>query len=59
MGFYGNINNTVKVQFSFDRIFSSRSAMVEAVNNGTDAVFAGRFVLVSYDKEVHTFPLYF
>jgi hypothetical protein len=59
VGFYGNINNTVKVQFSFDRVFSSRSAMVEAVNNGTDSVFAGRFVLVSYDKEVYNFPIYF
>jgi len=59
MGFYGNINNTVKVQFNFDRIFSSRSAMVEAVENGTDAVFAGRFVLVSYDKEVYNFQAYY
>lgn len=33
--------------------------MVEAVENGTDAVFAGRFVLVSYDKEVYDFPIYY
>lgn len=59
MGFYGNINNTVKVQFSFDRIFSSRFAMDDSVANGTDAVFAGRFVLISYDDEVHNFPIYF
>jgi len=59
MGFYGNISNTTKVQFSFDRIFSSRSAMDEAVNNGTDAVFAGRFVLVSYDKDIYPFQAYY
>ena len=27
MGFYGNITNTSKTQFQFDRIYSSRSAM--------------------------------
>ena len=59
MGFYGNISNTTKVQFSFDRIFSSRSAMDDAVNAGTDSVFAGKFVLVSYDKEVHKFSVYY
>ena len=59
MGFYGNISNTTKVQFNFDRIFSSRTAMDDAVANGTDGVFAGRFVLVSYEKEVANFPLYY
>ena len=59
MGFYGNISNTTKVQFSFDRIFSSRKAMDEEAQTGSDGVFAGRFVLVSYDKEVHNFPIYF
>lgn len=57
MGFYGNINNTTKVQFNFDRIFSSRYDMDTAAEEGVDGVFAGRFVLVSYEKEVRNFPI--
>lgn len=48
MGFYGNITNTSKTQFQFDRIYSSRSAMENKMY--TDNVYAGRYVLVEYDS---------
>ena len=47
MGFYGNITNTSKTQFQFDRIYSSRSAMENKMY--TDNIYAGRYVLVEYD----------
>lgn len=50
MGFYGNITNTARTQFQFDRIFSSRSVMVE--NQEADGVYMGRYVLVEYDSDV-------
>ena len=50
MGFYGNITNTARTQFQFDRIFSSRQTMVEG--QGTDGVYMGRYVLVEYDSDV-------
>lgn len=49
MGFYGNIADTTRIHFQFDKIFSSRAAMDRAVQDGTDDVFSGRFVLVQYD----------
>lgn len=51
MGFYGNIKNTSQIQFQFDRIFESRTAMDQAVTEGTDKIFNGRFVLVKYDPD--------
>lgn len=48
MGFYGNITNTSKTQFQFDRTYSSRSAMENKMY--TDNVYAGRYVLVEYDS---------
>lgn len=48
MGFYGNITNTSKTQFQFDRIYSSRAAMENKMY--TDNVYAGRYVLVEYDS---------
>ena len=62
MGFYGNIKNTSRTQFTFDKIYPSRYAMDEAISNvpgvestvGTDdGIYAGRFVLVEYDSEFH------
>lgn len=47
MGFYGNITNTSRTQFSFDRIYSSRKAMDAAA--ASDGVFIGRYVLVEYE----------
>ena len=48
MSFYGKITNTEKSPFSFDRIYSSRRAMELAMSQ--DDVYAGKFVLVEYDK---------
>ena len=47
MGFYGNITNTSKTQFQFDRIYPNRKMMDE--NAGTDGIYMGRYVLVEYD----------
>lgn len=47
MGFYGNITNTTKTQFSFDRTYPNRTMM--DVNATTDGVYLGRYVLVEYD----------
>ena len=49
MGFYGNVINTTRTQFSFDRIYSNKYEMM--TNASKDGVFAGRYVLVEYDKE--------
>ena len=56
MGFYGNIMNTTKSQFSFDKIYQNRTVMENSLidefgNAISDGVFIGRFVLVDYDKE--------
>ena len=51
MGFYGNITDTSKTFFQFDKIFSSRKEMDEACANKQDEVYAGRFALVKYDAE--------
>lgn len=48
MGFYGNITNTSRTQFQFDRTFPNRTVMDQFI--GTDGVYIGRFVLVEYDK---------
>lgn len=47
MGFYGNITNTSKTTFSFDKIYANRLEMDNACANG-DGVFLGRYVLVEY-----------
>lgn len=52
MGFYGNITNTNKSQFTFDTIYHNRKEMDAAIKNKTDGIFIGRFVLVEYDPEV-------
>lgn len=48
MGFYGNITNTSRTQFQFDRIYSSRVEM--DTNKFNDGIYAGRYVLVEYDQ---------
>ena len=48
MGFYGNITNTSKTNFVFDKIYTNRKAMDE--NIATDGVFIGRYVLVEYGQ---------
>lgn len=51
MGFYGNITNTARTQFQFDRIYANRYEMVK--NQTTDGIYAGRYVLVEYDSDTH------
>ena len=57
MGFYGKVTNSSKTQFSFDRIYPSRSAMEQAIGIDAygqqldDGVFVGRYVLVEYGED--------
>ena len=59
MGFYGNITNTTKSSFSFDKIYSNRYDMDTSC--GSDGVYAGRYVLVEYDSQLtkDTYPQYY
>ncbi len=50
MAFYGNITNTSKTTFSFDRTYSNRYEMDIKANS--DGVFVGRYVLVDYDENL-------
>ena len=47
MGFYGNITNTSRTTFQFDRVYPSRQAMDD--NCASDGIYAGRYVLIEYD----------
>lgn len=50
MGFYGNITNTSKTQFQFDRIYANRYEMER--KKTTDGIYIGRYVLIEYDQEI-------
>lgn len=50
MGFYGNIKNTSRTQFYFDRIYPNRKAMED--NKTKDNIFAGRYVLIEYESGI-------
>lgn len=50
MGFYGNVANSNKTAFSFDKTYASRVAMDASAQS--DGVFLGRYVLVEYDEPV-------
>ena len=49
MGFYGNITNTSRTTFQFDKIYSSRYEMDRACS--IDGIYIGRYVLVEYDQQ--------
>lgn len=49
MGFYGNITNTARTQFQFDKIYPNRYEMENL--KSTDGIYAGRYVLIEYDIE--------
>ena len=49
MGFYGNITNTNKTQFTFDRSYSSRALMDQRIDR--DGIYLGRYVLVEYSLD--------
>jgi len=51
MGFYGNITNTSKTTFQFDKTYANRNQM--QMNAGNDGVYPGRFVLVDYDTSIN------
>lgn len=51
MSFYGNITNTSRTHFQFDRIYANRYEMEN--NKNEDGIYAGRFVLVEYDSQMH------
>lgn len=51
MSFYGNITNTSRTHFQFDRIYASRKEMES--HKSEDGIYAGRFVLVEYDNQMH------
>ena len=62
MGFYGKVTNTSKTQFTFDKIYSNRKEMDDAIRDivsdtgefigrKDDGVAIGRYVLVDYDKD--------
>ena len=57
MSFYGNIKNTSRTQFSFDKVYSNRQQM--DFNAAKDGIYAGRFVLIEYDKaiDINSFPV--
>ena len=50
MGFYGNITNTSRTQFQFDRTYPNRYAM--DLNASLDGIYVGRYVLIEYDKQM-------
>lgn len=50
MSFYGNLTNTARTQFQFDRIFPNRYMMER--NVAVDGVYINRFVLVEYDESI-------
>ena len=50
MGFYGNITNTSKTQFQFDKIYSNRVEMER--NLLKDNIYIGRYVLIEYDNDI-------
>lgn len=52
MGFYGNITNTSRTQFQFDRVYANRVEMDEGAL--TDGIFMNRYVLIEYDSKVNT-----
>ena len=57
MGFYGNITNANKTQFTFDRTYPNRKTMEARL--ATDEIYLGRYVLIEYDTDsTHTLDTY-
>lgn len=51
MSFYGDITNTSRTHFQFDRVYANRAEM--ETYQDSDGIYAGRFVLVEYNNEMH------
>ena len=47
MGFYGNITNSSKTTFSFDKTYPNRYEADLGCHN--DGIMAGRYILIEYD----------
>lgn len=50
MGFYGNITNTARTQFQFDKTYPNRYEMEQKTK--IDGIYAGRYILIEYDSNV-------
>ena len=50
MGFYGNITNTSRTQFQFDKTYPNRKVMDTFAKS--DGIYVGRYVLVEYDNQL-------
>ena len=48
MGFYGNITNTARTQFAFDKKYPNRFEMEQKC--AKDGVYTGRYILIEYDQ---------
>ena len=46
---YGNITNTARTQFQFDRIYPNKREMNEC--RDTDGVYTGRYILIEYNED--------
>ena len=51
MGFYGNITNTARTQFQFDKTYPNRYEMEQKTK--VDGIYAGRYILIEYDSNTH------
>ena len=59
MGFYGNITNTSKTTFSFDKTYANR---YEAdLGCQSDGIMSGRYILIEYDHptSLDSYPSYY
>lgn len=58
MGFYGNITNTSKTTFAFDKVYANRKEADDGCHS--DGIMTGRYVLVEYDKDmaIDAYPSY-
>ena len=50
MSLYGEVRKLASQQFQFDRVYPSRKAMDDALENHLDGVHHGRYVLVEYGE---------
>ena len=59
MGFYGNITNTSKTTFSFDKTYANRYEADQGCLS--DGVMSGRYILIEYDHptSLDSYPSYY
>lgn len=54
--FYGNLSNSTRSHFQFDKIFKNRYEM--DLGSATDGIYIGRHVLVNYEQADMSFDIY-